>query len=85
MYTKELTIAAKNGIHTRPSARVVEQAKKFTCDIKIMSNGKEACAKRIFDLQKLNLSCGTTITISANGENEELAVETLIELINSLD
>ena len=70
MYSKDVEITAPNGLHTRPAAQFV---------------GKSASAKSLFKLQTLALTQGTVITISAEGEDAEKAVEHLVALIPTLE
>lgn len=85
MYQKEVTITAPNGLHTRPAAQFVKEAKNFASDITVSSNGKSASAKSLFKLQTLGLTQGTVITISAEGEDEQQAVDHLVELMATLE
>ncbi len=48
------------------------------------SNGKSASAKSLFKLQTLGLTQGTVVTISAEGEDEQKAVEHLVKLMAEL-
>ncbi|MFO6426515.1 phosphocarrier protein Hpr [Escherichia coli] len=72
---QQVTITAPNGLHTRPAAQFVKEAKGFTSEITVTSNGKSASAKSLFKLQTLGLTQGTVVTISAEGEDEQKAVE----------
>lgn len=85
MYKQDVTITAPNGLHTRPAAQFVKEAKAFNAEITVTSNGKSASAKSLFKLQTLGLTQGTVITISADGEDEQDAVEHLIKLIPDLE
>jgi len=85
MYKQDVTITAPNGLHTRPAAQFVKEAKAFNAEITITSNGKNASAKSLFKLQTLGLTQGTVITISADGEDEQESVEHLIKLIPELE
>ncbi len=40
MFQQEVTITAPNGLHTRPAAQFVKEAKGFTSEITVTSNGK---------------------------------------------
>ena len=53
MYEKQVEITAENGLHTRPAAQFVKEAKGFDADITVTSNGKSASAKSLFKLQTL--------------------------------
>lgn len=85
MFQKDVTITAPNGLHTRPAAQFVKEAKTFTSDITVSSNGKSSSAKSLFKLQTLGLTQGTVITISAEGEDEQQAVEHLVKLLPELE
>ncbi|CAH7409304.1 phosphocarrier protein HPr [Vibrio chagasii] len=84
MYEKQVEITAENGLHTRPAAQFVKEAKGFDADIKVTSNGKSASAKSLFKLQTLGLVKGTKVTISAEGAQEKEAVEHLVALMDNL-
>ena len=85
MYSKDVEIIAPNGLHTSPAAQFVKEAKAFVSDITVTSAGKSASAKSLFKLQTLGLTQGTVITISAEGEDEQQAVEHLVALIPTLE
>ncbi|EFA28368.1 phosphocarrier protein HPr, partial [Haemophilus influenzae HK1212] len=85
MYSKDVEIIAPNGLHTRPAAQFVKKAKAFSSEITVTSGGKSASAKSLFKLQTLALTQGTTLTISADGEDEQQAVEHLVALIPTLE
>lgn len=85
MYKQDVTITAPNGLHTRPAAQFVKEAKMFESEVSVTSNGKTASAKSLFKLQTLGLTQGTVITISAEGEDEQEAVKHLVKLIPELE
>lgn len=84
MYQQEVEITAPNGIHTRPAGLLVRDAMTFESYITITSNGKSANAKRFFGLQTLDLTCGCTLTITAEGTDEQAAVNHLVDFIKNL-
>ncbi|MGL5954154.1 MAG: HPr family phosphocarrier protein, partial [Providencia rustigianii] len=53
--------------------------------ITLSSGGKSASAKSLFKLQTLGLTQGTVVTISAEGEDEQQAVEFLVKLMGELE
>ncbi|WP_026959230.1 MULTISPECIES: HPr family phosphocarrier protein [Aliagarivorans] len=85
MFEKSVVITAENGLHTRPAAQFVKEAKAFSANITVESNGKSASAKSLFKLQTLGLTKGTTVVIRAEGEDEQKAVETLVALMDELE
>ena len=85
MFEKQVEITAENGLHTRPAAQFVKEAKNFDAKITLESNGKEASATSLFKLQTLGLTKGTVVTIKAEGPQEVEAVEFLVKLMDELE
>ncbi|OOE97126.1 HPr family phosphocarrier protein [Salinivibrio sp. IB643] len=85
MYQKQVEISAENGLHTRPAAQFVKEAKSYDADITVESNGKSASAKSLFKLQTLGLTKGTKVTISAEGAQAQQAVDHLVKLMGELE
>ncbi|MGY5450074.1 HPr family phosphocarrier protein [Agarivorans sp. MS3-6] len=85
MFEKSVVITAENGLHTRPAAQFVKEAKAFASDITVESNGKSASAKSLFKLQTLGLTKGTSVVIRAEGDDETAAVEKLVALMDELE
>ena len=73
---KEFTYTIKDpeGIHARPAGLLVKEAAKFKSRLTLKAGGKSADLKRIFGVMALGIKTGTTVTISAEGEDEEPAI-----------
>lgn len=84
MYQKTVTIMAEHGIHTRPAALLVKAAKQYDCDILVECQGKHASAKSLFKLQTLGLYKGVSVTVSADGDQAQQAVEHVSTLLITL-
>lgn len=80
MYSKQATIKNASGFHIRPAQLFTEKATSFESTIKI---NESADGKSILGLMTLGLGQGSVITISAEGPDEEAAVEALVELVES--
>ncbi|MBV7298500.1 HPr family phosphocarrier protein [Enterovibrio paralichthyis] len=85
MYQKQVEITAENGLHTRPAAQFVKEAKGFDAKITVESGGKEASATSLFKLQTLGLTKGTVVTIKAEGAQAQEAVDHLVKLMDELE
>ena len=85
MYEKSVLITAENGLPTRPAAQFVKEAKEFQSEVTVISGGKTASAKSLFKLQTLGLTKGTSITIRAEGSDEQQAVDKLVALMAELE
>ncbi len=66
MFQQEVTITAPNGLHTRPVAQFVKEAKGFTSEIHCNLQRQAPAPKSLFKLQTLGLTQGTVVT-SAEG------------------
>ena len=86
MYVKKTVITNRTGLHARPAAEFVAAAGKFKSRItlKRMDNNKEANVKSIVFVLSLSLAQGTQVEISAIGEDEVEAVDTLANLLETL-
>lgn len=81
MKEQTVVLTNKSGLHARPANLFVMKAKKFAADIKIVKDEIKIDGKSILGLLTLGAGKGTKITIMADGEDEEYAVETLVKLI----
>eukprot|EP01133_Synstelium_polycarpum_P012220 gene12220-14310_t len=84
MYQKSIIFQGRDGLHVRLAAMIVKKAKEFESDIVITKSGTKESAKSLFKLQSLEISKGDNIIVSAQGQDEEQAGESIVELINIL-
>ena len=82
MAERETTVGPEAGIHGRPAAQFLKAAKGFSSDIVIVKGDREVNAKSILKITGLAKK-GEKITIRAEGEDAEQAVETLADLISA--
>ncbi|SHH12993.1 HPr family phosphocarrier protein [Tepidibacter thalassicus] len=80
---KKVIIKNESGIHARPAGVFVKKASEFKSQVEIVFNGKKVNAKSIMGLMSLGLSKGDEITIVANGEDAQNAVNELAALVES--
>ena len=80
---KVVSIKNASGLHARPAGMFVKKAAEFKSTVEVIAKGKTVNAKSIMGIMSLGLAKGDELTISANGEDEERAVNTLVELIES--
>lgn len=83
MYSKEVKIANKYGLHARPSAQLVKTAAFFKSDIYLEKNGLKVNGKSIMGVMMLAAEFGSTVIISAEGPDEQDAVNALYKLLGS--
>jgi len=83
MLQKTFLIINKLGLHARASALFVKTASRFTCDVKLKKEGVEVNGKSIMGIMMLAASKGTTVTLSADGADEDEALQTIGDLISN--
>ena len=81
MIERTATIINKSGLHARPASNLVRAASRFACDISLVKDELKVNAKSIMGVMILGAGEGMTITIRAEGDDEEEAVQTLADLI----
>lgn len=80
--SREVLVANQLGLHARAAAKFVQMASGFRSRILIRRNGTEVDGKSILGLLTLAATRGTTLTLVAEGEDEEGALEALARLVS---
>jgi phosphocarrier protein HPr len=82
----EITAAlpADVALHARPAGLFVREASRFRSAIAVTANGKSANAKSILEVLGLGALGGTTLKLSANGDDAVEALASLAELLPRL-
>lgn len=62
------------GIHARPAGMLVKEAKKYVSKITIQKDGKMADVTKLMALMSLGVKCGSQVTITAEGNDEDAAI-----------
>jgi phosphocarrier protein HPr len=82
MIKQEIEIINKLGLHARASSKLTQTASQFKSDIWIEKSGRKVNAKSIMGVMMLAAAQGSTISLEANGEDEQAAMAALQALIN---
>lgn len=69
------TIKDELGIHARPAGMLAKTAKALDSEITITKGEKTVGAAKLMALMGLGVKCGDTITVTANGGDEDAAIE----------
>ena len=78
---KNVSIKNASGLHARPAGMFVKKAAEFKSTVEVIEKGKTVNAKSIMGIMSLGLGQGDELTVVANGEDQEAAVNALVELI----
>jgi len=83
MITKDVTIELQSGLEARPVAVFVQVASQFESSIYVQHDNKRVNAKSIMGMMTLGLPAGESITVSADGEDENVAIEEIEKFLSS--
>ena len=86
MESNQFIIENEVGLHARPAALFVQTAAKFKSKIKVRNTTRGTPfmdAKSILSVMGLGVSKGHEIEVTAEGEDEQTALETIARLIES--
>lgn len=81
MMKKDITVTMDNGPMTRPVALLVQIASQFDSEIYVEMENRRVNAKSIMGMMTLGLDNGAEVSISANGADEEAALERVEEYL----
>ncbi|WP_219062303.1 HPr family phosphocarrier protein [Pseudomonas sp. UMAB-08] len=84
MPVRQITIINKLGLHARAAAKFVGVAGRFPCQIRVgRAPDSMVDGKSIMAVMMLAAGKGTDIHLHTEGEDDQAALEGLIELINN--
>ena len=83
MITKEAVINNQVGLHARPATFFIQKANEFKSSIWIEKDERRVNAKSLLGVLSLGIVKGTTVTLVADGADEQVAVDSLVELVES--
>jgi phosphocarrier protein HPr len=79
--SQSVTVVNALGLHARAAARFVHVAARFRAQVRVARDTRVMDGKSIMGILLLAASRGTTLTISADGDDEQAAVDALVQLV----
>ena len=83
MAERIVEVKLKSGLQARQAALFVQEANRFLADVFLKKEERQVNAKSIMGIMSLAIARGTTITLIAEGIDEELALESLALLVEN--
>jgi len=80
--TIEVKVQSETGLHARPASLLVSEASKYASEIKLIKNDRTVNGKSIMGVLSLGVTTGETLIITAEGPDEENAMECLKALFD---
>ncbi len=84
MITRQATVRNQYGIHCRPAAMIAREAHACTGKIRVTNEqGESTNAKNVMGLISLGVTCGQSVTVEVEGEEEEAAATRMVNLLET--
>ncbi len=81
MYSREVTVTNDVGLHARPATFFIQKANEYKSSIWVEKEERKINAKSLLGVLSLGIVKNSTVTIIADGVDEEKAVDALVDLI----
>ncbi len=83
MKTRDIVITNASGLHARPATFFIQKANGYKSTIWVEKDDRKVNAKSLLGVLSMGIAKGMTVTLTAEGVDEEAALDGLAELINS--
>ena len=83
MISQEVTITNTIGLHARPATFFIQKANSFKSSVWVEKDDRKVNAKSLLGVLSLGIAQGMTITLLADGSDEDEALAGLVELVNT--
>ena len=80
---RTVEITNRRGLHARASAKFVTVASSIGMTVEVEKDGSKVVGTSIMGLMMLGAAMGDSIIISANGDGADVAVQTLVDLVEA--
>lgn len=77
MISKEIIVRCESGLHNNQATYFVQKANEFESGIWLESGSRKMNAKSLLGIMSLGIVTGATVTLAADGRDEEAAMEAL--------
>ena len=83
MTSRTITIRNRAGIHARPAALIVQTANQYTSQVFFEKDSNRINGKSIMGIITLGATYNSTLTLIADGEDEQEALEAIAQLFEN--
>ncbi|MBQ9784041.1 MAG: HPr family phosphocarrier protein [Clostridia bacterium] len=83
MISRDIVITNASGLHARPATFFIQKANTYKSAIWIEKDDRKVNAKSLLGVLSLGIAKDMTITLIADGQDENAAISGLAELIDS--
>lgn len=83
MTSRDITIQNSVGLHARPATFFIQKANSYKSSVWVEKDDRRVNAKSLLGVLSLGIVKGMTVTITADGPDENEALDGLAALIDS--
>mgnify|MGYP004519361333 FL=1 len=84
MVSKTVIVKNEQGLHMRPAGLLAVEMKKFPgCTVMLKTADKTAKATAIMQIMAAGIKCGTSVEITAEGDQEQEALDQAVSMFES--
>lgn len=83
MISRDVTVTNSTGLHARPATFFIQKANTFRSSIWVEKSDRRVNAKSLLGVLSLGIAKGMTITLIADGQDENEALDALEAMIVS--
>ena len=83
MIQREVKITNNSGLHARPATFFIQKANTYKSGVWVVKDDRKVSAKSLLGVLSIGIAKGMTITLVADGEDEQAAIDGLVELIET--
>ena len=83
MVKRDVIITNNIGLHARPATFFIQKANSFHSSIWIEKDDRKVNAKSLLGVLSMGIAKGMTVTLIADGKDEDNAINGLVDLIQT--
>ncbi len=83
MFSKDVEVVNQDGLYARPATYFVQKANEYRSTVWVERGERRVNAKSLLGILSLGIARGTSVTILAEGSDEQEAVMALVELVSA--
>ena len=83
MITRSITMQNGVGLHAGPASHFIRKANSYKSSIWVEKDDCRVSAKSLLGVLSLGIAKGMTVKLTAEGQDEEAAIDGLVSLIDS--
>ena len=83
MIQRDVTVTNNIGLHARPATFFIQKANSFKSSIWIEKDERKVNAKSLLGVLSMGIAKGMTVTLVADGTDEDTALDALVALVQT--